>query len=307
MPSLRSSAVFFVFGACGVGPALFLACGGSDTTATQVTDDGGSGGADVETADRGQIVTADGGDTDSGKEASTDAQVPCTLGDGGTGLQCGSTCVDIASDPLHCGSCTKACDPGSICQSGCVNVAGSLSGLRWELPCTADGPQAEVCITNAVQTQTATLQGTSGQSYDVTLHFRGIVEQKTYNGSAPPDAGLADGGSNPGFYVVGGSPNADDWNVYQLSVSDPPYTAYLNNGASGHYYVDGLDYAVTVRMKAGATVTLTANPEDNGPYEIRNRDNVDGGAIVVPGVSPAPAPFNGQFVQMDVTGVTVAP
>ncbi len=317
----RSAAVLaWVSSPVLVVPMIIAACG-SDSETTAAVD---ASAADA-TADRMQVapdapidtddasVRADA-QVDSGRDAGTDASADasdagtaCTLGDGGSGLLCSGTCVDVTSDPQHCGSCEVACQPGSLCSGGCVDVAGSLSGLRWTLPCTANGPQAEVCITNPTQTQTATLNGTTGKVYDVTLHLRGVVEQKTYNGSAAPDGGLADGGVNPTFFVVGGAPNADDWNVYQLAVSAPPYTAYLNNGASNHFYTDALDYTVTVQMKAGATVTLTANPSDNGPYEIRNRNQFDGGAIVIPDAAPAPDALSGQFVQMDVVGVTVAP
>jgi hypothetical protein len=54
-------------------------------------------------------------------------------------------------------------------------------------------------------------------------------------------------------------------------------------------------------MKANAEVTLTANPVDG--LEWGNED-MAGNPIVVPDVPPYPKPYNGQFVQMDVTSVT---
>lgn len=317
----RSYALLVWFAPAVFAPYAMAACGSDSSTPAAAEDAGGDattdagGGADTGT----DVATSDGGGqtdsavTDAGTDAAgdaadaSDAAMPCSL-DGGplNGLTCDGKCVDVAADPNHCGSCETKCNPGFICSSGCVDVAGSLSGLRWELPCLSS-LNAQVCVTKTTQTQVATLSGVTGVFYDVTLHFRGIVEQKTYTGGGAPDGGLADGGTNAGFYLVGATPAVDDWNVYKLEVSEPAYTAFLNNGTSGHYYVDALDYTVTVRMKAGASVTLTANPSDNGPYEIKNMDIVDGGAIVVPGIAPAPAAFDGQFVQMDVTSVTVAP
>jgi hypothetical protein len=55
-------------------------------------------------------------------------------------------------------------------------------------------------------------------------------------------------------------------------------------------------------MSAGATVTLTADPVDSAQEEIVNVDQ-NGSPIVVDGVPPAPATFNGQFIQVDVTAV----
>lgn len=322
----RSTVLLATLVPCAIAAGALAACGSDSSTPTPVEDAGtsdattdtgspgkDSGGADVSTSDGGgnedaTVVDAGLDEADAGDAAdASDAAVPCAL-DGGAlnGLTCDGKCVDVTTDPNHCGSCATKCNPGFICSSGCQDVAGSLSGLRWELPCLSS-LNAQVCVTKTTQTQVASLSGASGVFYNVTLHFRGVVEQKTYSGGGAPDGGLADGGVNTGFYVVGATPAADDWNVYKIEVSDPPYTAFLNNGTSGHYYVDALDYTVTVRMKAGSSVTLTANPSDTGPYEIKNMDIVDGGAIVVPNVPPAPAAFDGQFVQMDVTSVTVAP
>ncbi|MFO0673877.1 MAG: hypothetical protein U0235_30365 [Polyangiaceae bacterium] len=37
---------------------------------------------------------------------------------------------------------------------------------------------------------------------------------------------------------MGATPAVDDWNACFLEVPASPTTAFLNNGTSGHYYVD---------------------------------------------------------------------
>ncbi len=150
---------------------------------------------------------------------------------------------------------------------------------------------------------TAQLQGTNGTSYQVTLLFRGIVEQKTYSGGT---TGLAvgeeaGGQGNPAFFVEGATPSSGDtFNIYELDVSSPAQSFFLNVGTSGIDQTFLIDYQATIAMDAGATVTLTGN--SLGGVETFNR-GADFNPVVVPDVPPAPAAFDGQFVQMDVVSV----
>ncbi|HEY0253423.1 MAG TPA: hypothetical protein VGC41_17940, partial [Kofleriaceae bacterium] len=61
-----------------------------------------------------------------------------------------------------------------------------------------------------------------------------------------------------------------------------------------------LDYQHVVPIDGGATVTLTADPQDGA--EVQNIDT-SGTPIVVPDIAPAPAAYDGQFVQMDVISI----
>jgi hypothetical protein len=179
-----------------------------------------------------------------------------------------------------------------------------LTGLRWELPCTNPStPAACACAVSAAKA--ATLQGSDGQGYDVTLRFRGVVEVKTYAGAASGDAtGAFAGGANASFFVAGGTPANDAWNVYELDVSDPKQVFYLNAAPSPVDYVFGMDYIATIRMNAGATVTLVASSVEG--KEIQNL-GPEGVPLVVAEVSPAPEPYGGQFIQLDVLAVASTP
>ncbi len=224
---------------------------------------------------------------------------PCALGDGGVGIACADGCVDPSRDQANCGGCAVACNAASACEGACVEVAASLVAFRIEQRCTnGDSPY---CETNgAPSSKIALLKGTQGKAYDLTLRFRGIVEQKKYDGASAAAAT----GTRANFFGSGGTPAQDNWNVYSLLVPEPAVTLRLNRGTSGNDYVDRIDYTATIRAAARATLTLAVAPIDN--REAKNRDN-GGQTLVVPVIPPAPNAFDGQFVQIDVTGVREAP
>jgi hypothetical protein len=130
----------------------------------------------------------------------------------------------------------------------------------------------------------------------VRLRVRGVVETKEYVG------GVGDGGA----VVLGGTPIDDAWNIYRLDVSSPSQRWHLNQGPTGLYLCRAIDQRFTVEARGGAQFTLFASTVDGERTEILNRD-ADGGALVVPGVPPAPAAFDGQFLQLDVEGVRTLP
>lgn len=226
--------------------------------------------------------------------------VPATapMTDGGPPVQTG--CVpacDANADCRFIDGYRCVCRPGFEGDGAtCTSIAATLDGLRWELPCLTYSPQAPdyVCFTTTDQTKTATLSGKPQARYDVRLRIRGVVETKTYPPAAP----------DAGFWQTGGTPVSDAWNVYALKVSNPAATHFLNHGPSGLYQCVGVDYTVTVRAAGGAVFTLFASAVDSNLSQIRN--NV-AAPIVVADVPPAPKAYDGQFLQMDVLGVTLAP
>ncbi len=166
-----------------------------------------------------------------------------------------------------------------------------LSGLRWELPCSDNFNG--YCNTPAVREKSATLTGAPGATYEIVLRFRGVVEEKTY-----------EGGTTDGHWTRGGVPAADLYNVYKMDVTNPPQTFFLNSGVSLSGYCVGLDYTRTVRMAADSTVTLTADPIDGAQVE---NGGIDGLPVVVPDIPPSPDRYDGQFIQMDVVSVAQVP
>jgi hypothetical protein len=241
----------------------------------------------------------DGGGNGDGGDAANPSNA-CTRDGGGAGILCGSECVDPTRDHEHCGSCSNGCNVTSACEGTCVAVASALDGLRYEYPCL-DSASPYCNGGSAPAAKIVTLTGTAGKSYVMTVRFRGVLEQKTYNGEMSANAQ----GTNAAFFVAGGSPANDLWNAYLLQVTSPPRTFYLNGGASGHSYVDPIDYTAKITVAAGATLTLDSSSSDGSI--VRNRDQANGDAIVIPVIKPAPQAFNGQFVQIDVVTVSLTP
>lgn len=167
-------------------------------------------------------------------------------------------------------------------------IAGDLAKLRWEIPCGGD-LSATVCSSQNFFSDSAKFLGTPGTTYDVTLRFRGVVEQKTYVG-----------GTQDGLFYTGGAPDGGPYNIYRLTVSNPSSVYYLNAGTSGIERVWLLDVTKTIPIAADATVVLDAEAIDNA--EISNQDG-SGQPIIPAGVPPAPDAFDGQFIQMDVVSV----
>jgi hypothetical protein len=173
-------------------------------------------------------------------------------------------------------------------------AAAALDGLRWQLPCADNENHGNgYCDSPATDAKSATLSGNPGARYDITLRFRGVVEEKTYL------YGTADG-----HWQAGGVPNEDLYNVYKLEIAAPAQTYYLNAGQTGLGYCVPIDYTKTVQANAGALVSLTADSIDSS--QVDNHSD-PGYPLVVPEIAPAPDAYNGQFIQMDVVSVTERP
>jgi hypothetical protein len=312
-----------IVGGVVLGAGSMAACVGDDTVQSGPT-------TQVSPSDAAPYVDAtlgqdDGGDDDAtvaasdAGDASIDAAdaTACTLDGGRPGTKCGGTCVDTTSDPSNCGACAAVCEAGAVCSSSaCDDVAGTLEGLEWYVPCTSGSGTA--CSASDPAVVSATLSGTSGAVYAVTLHFRGVVEEKTYVPNpidAGPDAADAGAtgpvatGTNASLFVTNATPAGDTYNVYSLTITPPgsatpSLVAYLNNGTSGITQCWLVDYTATLPMQGGAAIQLGAMTVDGS--EITNHD-VNGDPILVPGLSFDGGAFNGQFVQMDVVSVTRAP
>lgn len=286
------------------------ACGSSDGSRQELAD-GGEGGQGVAAAGKGGALSptsGSGGSLVAQAGSGGTAEVPAGAGgqsDGGAPHEGGSTSLAGASPEAGasseagaggdsaCGGCCTVDDcpgDGYLCTNHqCTNVAGSLSGLLWKLPCT--GPHVDIsCTSDPTVTVMTTLGGAAGVTYDVTLHFRGVVERKNYVG------GCSDGN----FWQTDGVDNGDIGNVYELRVSQPPQHFFLNVGSGPQNNTVALDYVKTIRIDAGATVTLFAASKDSA--ELFNRD-AGSTPISIPSTS-VEQPFDGQFIQMDVESVT---
>ncbi|MCB9554774.1 MAG: hypothetical protein H6707_01640 [Deltaproteobacteria bacterium] len=193
---------------------------------------------------------------------------------------------------VACGARSPVLDapwPANGLDDGAAAIAGQLDGLRWELPCLGSTEWPEVCACADSADVATQLRGNPDQIYTVTVRLRGVVEQKAYIR-----------GAATGYVSRGGSPADDDWNVYALTVDDPPMVYFLNHGTSRLYYTTRLDYQLSLEIRGGSAVRLHAESFDL--RQIRNRDP-NGEPLRVPDVAPHPGVYDGQFLQMDVLGV----
>jgi hypothetical protein len=192
---------------------------------------------------------------------------------------------------------TTAGTSGAGGSSPTLAIAAELSGFRLECPCIDAnhfGPEKQDNCDSAPavdrQKHDKKLGGEPSQIYDVGLRVRGNTEPNTYVG----------GKLEQGRFYVGGKTSTPGYTAYMMTVSDPPQTYFFNyNATTGHLHFL-LDYQVSVPMRGGATVTFEVNGGSSVPdgHGVSNRER-----LVVPGVPPAPDPFNGQFVQVDVVSV----
>jgi len=202
-------------------------------------------------------------------------------------------CAKCASDATCQGEATERfCE----CKAGfagdgesCARVATALDRLRWEMPCKP-GPHKDSCApVDANPGASFVLGGDPAVVHQLTLRFRGVVEQESYTGGKADD-----------LWYEGGRPDNGSYNVYEVTISDPPQTYFLNAGRAGIRRTFAIDYVRTVRAKGGAKVELRARAQDG--QLIANGDD-KGVPIVVPDVPPSPKAFDGQFVQVDVVSV----
>jgi hypothetical protein len=198
-------------------------------------------------------------------------------------------CVALFAIVAGCGARSSLPGGGTPAEIDDGGPGAPLDGLRWELPCMPPR-SADVCTCDNTRSTSTMFGGTAGQLYQVTLRFRGVVETKAY-----------EGGTNDGaFFQIGGTPVMDNWNAYRLAVASPNQVYYLNRGTSGLGRTFGIDYEAVVPIEGGSALELESQAFD--AHEIPNVDD-QGNPIVVPGIPPAPLPYDGQFIQVDVLAV----
>jgi len=216
---------------------------------------------------------------------------------GGTWLVAGCA----ATQPPAASASNVAAAPAPAAASD--PTTASLAGLRIEVPCKGDkfGENTE-CHWDPALTVTdpkwklrteivKTFTGAPGVVHDVTIRVRGAVEPKNFTGGTVEHE----------HFQIGGTPDVDHYNFYSLKVSDPAqsYTVNRSDKKVGHFLFP-IDYTVTIPIRGGATVTMGAY--DDNDISIANHQN-----IVVPEIPPAPAPFDGQFFQIDVLAAAPRP
>ncbi len=259
---------------------------------------GGIGGGASAGASEGSSGASSGPTmmSSSGPEATTNP--------GGGATSMGSTSAGSGPETTTTPDPDSGTDAGSTTRtdSGATESGESSTGseieaqlptLRIELSCMegfCPHNPSEVCAMEQTVSDQSTLEGEEGVVYDVTIQVRGVVEMSSYIG-----------GAMDGPVYVGGTVNSY-WSPFWVEVSDPAQTYWLNPEGEGDLFTHGVDYSYTLPVADGATVELFGDSGDDS-CGLFNHD-MGGTPIVVPGVPPAPAPFDGQFLQIDAVMLT---
>jgi hypothetical protein len=185
---------------------------------------------------------------------------------------------------------------------GLLTLASGFDQFRFECPCIdanhfgpSKGENCDNAATADRQTHSKKLAGDASIVYDVKLRVRGNTEPNTYVlGKLDP---------NKRFYV-GGETSTPGYTAYMLTVADPKQVYFFNYNPSTSHIHFLIDYEVTIPMRGGTTLTFEVNGGKSVPdgHGVSNHDR-----LVVPGIPPAPDPYNGQLVQFDVVSVQPRP
>lgn len=201
--------------------------------------------------------------------------------------------------PLVCLSATALFTASSHAADDLKKIAADLDGYRYEFACKdpmpenpkpgADGISARMTsdpATNDKFTDVKKFGGEPSKRYKVTMRVRGVVEPMMYK----------DGQQVGERFYVGGAPNNATYNIYQLTVSSPASHFFFNRDDKVGHRIFTIDYTTTIEIDGGATLTLHGDGQ-NG-HMITNFAK-----LVVPEIAPAPQPYNGQFIQLNVIDV----
>lgn len=194
----------------------------------------------------------------------------------------------------------------SLAASGLVAQAAegdkpgaAIDGYRFEFPIKEPMPEnpkegsvgtSAIVTGDPMKTDNFTAKksfgGEPGKRYKVTLRFRGVVEPMMYK----------DGKQVGDYFYIGGEKNNGTYNIYRIDVSSPKSHYFLNRQDKVGHQIFTIDYTQTIEIDGGAEITFTGDGQ-NGKM-IANFKK-----LVIPGIKPAPMPYNGQFVQVDVVKV----
>ena len=158
--------------------------------------------------------------------------------------------------------------------------------------CTAEYPQQpDTCIHDRKHEHSFKFGGKAGTVYDVTLRIRGIFEPTTIMGGDTPDS------SHP-YFKAGGTVSTPDWSQWEIEVSEPKQTYWLNHYPSVGHKIYKEDFEATIPVAANATIAIRVI--DGNDRQIDNGKNGPDRQQIIAGV--VDHPLAGQMLRLDVVG-----
>jgi len=159
--------------------------------------------------------------------------------------------------------------------------------------CTGEyPPQPDTCLHDRRHEHSSKFVGKSGAVYDVTLRIRGIFEPTTILGGDTPDP------AHP-YLKVGGAVSTPDWSQWQIEISEPKQTYWLNHYPSVGHRIYKEDFEATMAIAAGATVVVRVN--DGNDRQIDNGKTGQDRQQMFDGVTDHA--LSGQMLRLDVVRV----
>jgi hypothetical protein len=235
----------------------------------------------------------------AGGTASSSTGTPASVGSGGDGT--GATGASGGAGATGGSGAAGGDASGGSGGQDISKIADALDGYRIELPCTDHDPThyapGDTCPWDpAIDTNDdpmwalkiendLTIGGDPNVVYDVQLHVDGVSEPKQY-----------ESGTVVGTHLyIGGTEVLNDYNIYDLTVTDPPevYRLSYNSGGTGHFMIV-IDDDITIPMRGGTTVRVGTHDHNDQAIANGVPDTVKGEA----------GPFAGHLIKLTVLGVT---
>ncbi|WP_437295534.1 hypothetical protein [Sorangium sp. So ce426] len=244
------------------------------------------------------VLLACGSDSDPPADDQSSSSTTSAAGSGGGASTAASTSASSSASSSSSGGAGGSGGSGGSGGAGgsggqeedLLAAAESIDGFRWEMPCDQDPGNSDECACSALVDETKTFGGSPDTVYLVTVRLRGVVEPETYKGGTPDGM----------HFRVGGTPDNATYNRYSISVSDPAEVYWLNDSPTVGHDTFKIDHTKTIPIRGGSKVSFKG--EDPNQISIANFKH-----LVVDGVPPAPEPYVGQFIQLDVQSVEKQP
>ncbi|HJT71436.1 MAG TPA: hypothetical protein VJ731_14650 [Terriglobales bacterium] len=159
--------------------------------------------------------------------------------------------------------------------------------------CTGQyAPQPDTCLHDQHHQQSFTFGGKTGTVYDVTLRVRGIFEPTTISGGDTPD-------SKHPYFKIDGQVSTPDWSRWEIAVSNPKHSYWLNHYPSVGHIIYKEDFEETIPVAASASVVIQVI--DGNDRQIDNAKNAPDRQQIIPGV--VDHPLAGQMLRIDLVRV----
>ncbi len=189
---------------------------------------------------------------------------------------------------------TAGRDGGGGSAADPITFAGDLHELFIHDTCTGPNPsQPDTCVHEQRVERAVVFGGEPGSVYDVRLRIRGLVEPTTIASGQTP---LQD---HP-YFKVGGTVSAQDYSQWQIEVSEPAQTYWLNHYPTTSHTIYKEDFEATLQIAAGADVAVRV--VDGNDRQIDNaREGLPDRRQQIEGVTTEV--LDGQVLRLDVIAV----